>query len=224
LLLDRDSFIINNDNCVAICGAYFGLDNVHVGLYWSDNGEKKIIHFINGQNIPVTTVNENSFANYHFNKIEDFPEVDIPSIAAFTELLADASLNNFVFQRIGVLYDGGKFERQTGEFKVKTPVEKYINCAVFVIGLLNTYDYQLIDWSTWPNADRQNLVFLDEWLNTNNVPLEEREKFYEMTKEIRGKHVLVSPDSATKPAPFLEVELPAHALIHFFNLGFGQQP
>ena len=51
----------------------------------------------------------------------------------------------------------------SGSFKTKTPAEKFVNCAVFVIALLNTFDYPLLDWHSWPAINPSKLDFLN-WL------------------------------------------------------------
>ena len=211
----RDAFLTNNPNeGIAICGSHVGADAIHVGLFWNYEGETRVIHFLSGQNIPVQEVSDAPFANYFFNPIPDFPADLIPSLSALSELISQNQLNGFTFRRVGLLYDGGKFDFQTGAYTGKTPAEKYVNCAVFVIALLRTYDYILLDWDSWPNANPANRTFLDQWLNNSGIPARERQQYYNMTKEVRGKHVIVCPGTTTKPSPHMEAQTLADALIN----------
>jgi hypothetical protein len=200
---------------LAICGVKVGGDNVHVGIFWRSEGEAKIIHFQNGNWIPVQEVTDHSFQSFLFNPIENFPSLLLPTLAGLAELISNNQLNGFIFNRVGVIFNGGKFEFQSGAFTGKSPVEKFVNCGVFVILLLNTFDHIILDWQTWPNVDPANLTFLDRWLNANGIAPAERHLYYNMTKAVRGKHVLVSPSTATQPSPYNEAEAAANALLQW---------
>jgi hypothetical protein len=209
-LITKDEFI-NGDFLIAVCGVHVGGNAVHVGIAWKDDeGEKKVIHFLSGNDIPVEDL-ENSgrtdFSNYFFNPIEGFNSDLIPSLSALSELISVNSFNSFVFNRQGVVYNGGKFEMHTGNFRATHISERIINCGVFVIGLLKTYDYCLIDWNTWPDSKVQSgqYPYLENWFSVNNIPSEQRQYYYNTAKEIRGKHVVVSPSTISKPSPYLEV-------------------
>jgi hypothetical protein len=214
LLLHRDDFLNNNNEGLAICGVHFRNDTIHVGLFWNSEGEKKVVHFQNGNYIPVEDVTNALFQNYVFNSISDFPNHLLPSLSAVSELISQNMLNGFIFNRVGVVYNGGKFEFQTGVYTTKSPAEKFVNCAVFVIALLKTFDYTLLDWDSWPNVSVANRIFLDTWLDDNNIPADQREAYYNQTKEVRGKHIIVSPSTQTKPSPYNEAQLLAGQLIN----------
>lgn len=202
-----------NKDALAICGLHIAQDAIHVGIFWNSENERKVIHFQTGNSIPVENVSNNIFQDYFFNIITDFPISMLPSLSALSELISQNKLNGFIFNRVGVIYNGGKFEYESGIYTTQSSAEKYVNCAVFVIALLNTYNYNLIDWNSWPNTNPQNLSFLNQWLNANNIPEENRESYYNQSKEVRGKHIIVSPNSNTKPAPYVEAQQLANELI-----------
>jgi hypothetical protein len=204
------SEIIRSGNKIAICGKYVSRDTIHVGLYWNSEDEQKIFHFLNGNNIPVEDANNKAFNNYLLNPIENFPESLIPTLAAIAELISENKINNLIFNREGVIYNGGKFEFNTGNYNV-SPLEKIMNCGVFIIALLNTFDYTLIDWNSWPNQTQTN--YLDNWLLSQNIPNNEWSTFYNQAKTIRGKHIIVCPSTNTKPSSYKEAELLAGQLI-----------
>ncbi|RFS21436.1 hypothetical protein DVR12_16195 [Chitinophaga silvatica] len=214
MLPNREEFLTNYVNeGIAICGKYLGADAVHVGLYWNSEGEKKIVHFLNGNNIPIDNVEDPHFEQYLFCTISDFPSYLVASISALCELINQNRINGFEFERIGVSYDGGKFSFVDGSYTGKTGPEKFVNCGVFILALLNTYDYPLIDWENWPNVDLANLNFLTNWLNMNGIPQNQRQAYYNKTKAIRGKHILVSPLTLTKPSTFEETQKLSEDLI-----------
>lgn len=213
MLPKRDDFLAAlADDALAICGQYLGGDAIHVGIFLSSENERKIIHFQNGNNIPVENATDDQFVDYYFNSIEEFPSVLLPSLLALSELISQNLLNGFIFNRVGIVYNGGKFEYQSGIYTTQSTAEKFINCAVFSLALLNTFNHQLIDWASWPNTNPANRAFLDNWLAINNIPPENRESYYNQSKEIRGKHVLVSPSTVTRPSLYHE----AHALAEEF--------
>jgi hypothetical protein len=202
---------------LAICGVHCPGDAIHVGIFWHSEGEKRIIHFQNGTNIPVEDLENPQFNHFFFNPIRDFPLDVLPSLAALSELISDNDENAFVFNREPVIYNGGKFHFPTGNYEAQSPVEKIVNCAVFVLALLNTYDYQLLDWNSWPNISEDNNAFLNSWLDHYNIPHDQRSAYYQMTKEVRGKHVIVCPDTRSSPSPYNEASVLADELIHRLN-------
>jgi hypothetical protein len=214
VLLTRDEFVLQNGNdCLAICGYYVQGDAVHVGIYWNSENEKRIFHFVNANKIPIEDANLSIFSNYYFSKISDFNIELLPVLAATAELVSENKLNDFSFNRVGAYYDGGKFEFHSGAFTGKTTAEKYVNCGVFAFAFLKTFDHTLIDWQSWPDVDRANLNFLENWLEKQAIPLEERHTYYNKTKIVRGKHILVSPLTKTQPSPYSENEPMAYNFI-----------
>lgn len=213
MLTYRDEFTTTNVDFLALCGYHVSGDSIHVGLCWSLEDEKKIIHFLNGDNIPVQEFSDKRFENYFFVEIADFPVEYLPSISAISELISENEINGFKFSRSGSVYDGGIFEFSSGEYTGKTPVEKYINCAVFVLILLKTFDYELLNWNSWPDVREGQLFFLDEWLNHNGVTAGDKAKYYKLTKEVRGRHVFVCPFTATKPSLYHQVQPLSYELI-----------
>lgn len=217
LLSHRDEFLSDNSEGLAICGVHIGNDAIHVGLFWSSEEERKVVHFRNGNNIPVEDVTNAAFQSYIFNSITDFPNDLLPSLSALSELISQNRLNGFVFNRVGVVYNGGKFEFQTGAYTTESPAERFINCAVFVVALLKTFDYTLLDWDSWPNVAEANRTFLDTWLDVNKIAVNQREPYYNQTKEVRGKHIIVCPSTETKPSPYNETQVLADKLINHLN-------
>ncbi|MBS1601163.1 MAG: hypothetical protein JST42_00750 [Bacteroidetes bacterium] len=216
MLRYRDQFLRDHaEDGVAVCGLYIRGDAVHVGLYWKTGQERKVVHFQAGDNIPVEEVTNPGFQVYLFNPIADFQNEFLPSIAALAELVSQNQLNGFVFNRVGIVYEGGKFDFQSGAFTGKTAAEKFVNCAVFLIALLKTYDYTLLNWESWPNLQPDHALEL--WLDHHQVPDEQKEPFYSMRKEIRGKHALVAPSTQSKPSEYVETDQMALELIKELN-------
>jgi hypothetical protein len=203
-VLSRDDFK-TDDAPVAVCGVYCGGDGVHVGIVFKDEDEHQVLHFQSGDYIPLQSLDDHDFAGYLFNPVNFKPEL-IPSLAALAELVSQNALLPFTFSRNRPVYEGGKFEISTGNFQFNSVAERIVNCGVFVVALLKTYDYELIAWDTWPHVQVNAVTrYLEDWLNRYKVPVAERENYYKSAKEIRGKHILVSPDAPTQPAPYAEV-------------------
>lgn len=202
---------------LALCGLHCRGDAIHVGIFWNSEGEKRIIHFQNGKNIPVQDFDDRAFHSYFFNPLTNFPTALFPSLSALAELISTNSDNGFVFNREPVIYNGGKFSFPTGDYNAKCPVEKVVNCAVFVIALLNTYDYPLLDWNSWPDISPDSCTFLDAWLDYCKIPENRKGHYYKLTKEVRGKHVIVCPDTESAPSVFNDANPLAEKLIHALN-------
>jgi hypothetical protein len=203
-VLSREKFK-DSAASIAVCGVHLTGDAIHVGVAFLDEHEYKIIHFQSGDRIPLQSLDEDEFADYLFNPITFNVDL-IPSLAALVELVTAQTLNPFTFNRSMVVYKGGKFEIPSGIFLYRHMAELVVNCAVFTIGLLMTYDHQLIDWDSWPDAEANRTnPYLNDWFADYNVPVDEREFYYLTAREIRGKHVIVSPSAATQPAPYSEV-------------------
>ncbi len=211
--LDKRDDFIAKDNKIAICGIHIGGDAIHVGIYWNSENEKKIFHFQNGNNIPIVDATHIDFQGYFFNPINDFPENLLPSLAALSELISENKINNLIFNREGVVFNGGKFEFNTGNYPA-TLQERIVNCGVFVIALLNTYDYSLLNWNTWPN--QEETTYLNTWFQVNNIPQDEQDLFYNQAKKLRGRHVLVCPTTETKPSPYHQAEFLSQELLATF--------
>ena len=91
------------------------------------------------------------------------------------------------------------------------PVEKIMNCGVFIVALLNTFDFKLINWNSWPNQEQTD--YLNHWLFLNNIPKSDWIFYYSQSKIIRGKHILVSPSTISKPSNFDDADFLANDLI-----------
>lgn len=187
---------------IAICGYQVKEISYHVGIFWRANGEKKIIHFLNGKTIPIQDYDSN-FDNYYFNPLQGFPSWKLNTFISFAQLASQNKLNCFVFnQEIGC-YDGGGFDFNTGDLNSKRIVDRYINCGVFVLAFLKTFDFELINHSTWP--EQKDYLILKNWLKDRNIPKEEWTDFVKQAKELRGRHVLVAPASEELPATYEKV-------------------
>ncbi len=198
---------------LSICGTHIENDSIHVGICWNYENDKKIFHFLNGEIIPIESFYENKFKNYFFNPIDNFYSDDIPSLVGLSRLISKNKINRFIFNKEGIIYDGGIFEFVSGNYNKTNKSSKIINCAAFVIALLNTLNYTLIDWESWPNSNLQQSDYLNIWLEENKIPKDEWEYFYNQSKKIRGKHVLVAPQANSKPAQFEETDRMANEFI-----------
>jgi hypothetical protein len=203
--------ILDKDKDFGICGTHIQDDAIHVGIYWNYEGENKILHFLSGDNIPLEDIGI-SFSGYMFNSIHDFEDDLIPSLSAVADLISNNSLNQFIFNKEGIVYDGGKFEIANGNYTISSESERVINCAAFVVAILNTYNYKLVDWSTWPNPTQT--TYLDTWLTNKGIPRSNWCNYYRQTKALRGKHVIVSPETISKPSIYDEANSLADELIN----------
>lgn len=217
MLKSIEDFLAKEDNCLGICGVHINDDAFHVGIFWRWKDEKsneaKIFHFQNGNYIPLEEASDPKFKPYYINYIPEFEIKDIPTLSAYASLISENRLNNFVFNKEAVVYNGGKFKRD-GTYLTKNASERFVNCAVFTFVFLISFgDYILLNWETWPNVEMDKLKFLDDWLDKNGIPAEERDAYYACTKALRGKHVIVCPTTKTKPSPYDEANKLADDLI-----------
>jgi hypothetical protein len=214
LVIYRNDYLAIHQAGVAICGKHVSGDSIHVGLLWQNGTEAKIIHFLNGNNIPVEEILDPKFDTYFFNHLTDFPEALVPSLAGLSELISENKLNGFVFSKYGVVYDGGKFEFINGTYNTNpSPPERYVNCGVFTVALLNTYGYKLLNWNSWPLIMELDPTYFHNWLVDNHIPVPTYPFYYRQLRAMRGKHIFVAPNTATKPSEFSENEPLAQLLI-----------
>ncbi len=189
----------SDEHEIAICGYQVKDISYHVGIFWRAHGKKKVIHFISGDKIPIEDF-ELKFDNYYFNPINDFPSWKLNSFISFAELASKNKLNCFTFDREIGCYNGGGFDFNTANFNSKRIVDRYINCGVFVLAFLKTFEFELIEHSTWPKQN--DYLILKNWLSTKNIPKNEWNDFVNQAKELRGIHVLVAPASKVLPATY----------------------
>nr|WP_315209071.1 hypothetical protein [uncultured Flavobacterium sp.] len=213
MVIYRDDYLIDEPN-VAICGKYAGGDAIHVGIYWNSEGENKIVHFINGTNIPVEDISLPKFQHYFFNRLIDFPEDLIPSLAGIADLISENKLNGLIFSKNSTVYNGEKFSFLNGAYDQNPTVgEKYINCGIFALALLNSFIPPILDWNSWPNIFPENPKFLDAWLIHYNIPVPLYPYYYNQAKEIRGRHIFTSPSTTTQPSTYNENEALSQQLL-----------
>ena len=212
----RNDFLPHCNEGIAICGVYVpDRDSVHVGILWNHNHEIKIIEFNATNNVIHLDAAHARYQNFYFSPITDFPQFSLPFFAALSDLIATNRLNGLQLNIENAIYNGGKFSLLTGNHITKSGAEKFINCGVFVMSLLKTFNYNLVDLDSFPVAIPGQRNYLDDWLNANHVPLLERDNYYNQAKEIRGKHILASQLTATKPSPYIEINPLAANLIAF---------
>lgn len=216
-ILDFLDIFNQSGNVLGICGGYYGDDRIHVGIYINYNNSKKIFHFINGEKILIEDIFDSNFLNYKFILLHEFDIRFLPTLISTAQLISNNKLNNFVFERSGTVYDGGKFEVQYGNFICKTGAEKFLNCGVFVFAFLKTFDYTLLDWDTWDKIDNENLIFLNEWLSSQNIPQQIWNEYYNKTRKIRGKHIFVSPLTESNPSIFSECEYISNKYLQYLG-------
>lgn len=199
---------------IAICGIYLGNSAVHVGIALKDEGLTKVIHFLDGNNIPYVNIFDiKDSEQYYFNPIKDFNNDLLPSMSALCSIISEEpSLNNFNFHRTPIVYNGGKFDIH-GFFSNNKKVETLINCAIFSLSILYSYDYLILDWESWPISENSK-NYLDDWFKHFKITdKEEQDYFYNTAKDIRGKHLIACPFTVSKPSVYIETEHISNELI-----------
>lgn len=211
----RDIFLEKNYRGIGVFGQYIpNRDAIHTGLFWSWESENKIAHFINTNQILITDFGESVIENCYFNEIPEFEERFIDSLTALAELISLNRLDTLIINVGCVVYKDGKFDMASGFYLVDGEIERIINCAVFVIALLNTYDYKIANVDSWPSVtDATKNTYLEGWLNHFSITGTERDKYYAYNKEIRGKHILVAPSAVAKPANYTEANALSDTLL-----------
>lgn len=214
----RDDFLKENYKGIGICGGYIPTtDGIHVALFWQSEGMEKATHFLRDNTALVTDIAHEGFKTYVFNKIIDFPSLLIPSLTAVSELITTELTNNLKLNIENVFYINGKFDL-AGKFIINHEVERNINCGAFVLGLLNSYDYKLINLETWPVVtDITKRRYLEDWLDKENVVGADRDKYYQYNRELRGKHMLAAPSVNPKPAKYTDVNPISDSLVAFLK-------
>ena len=204
-----EDFLKNTDEGIVITALYVDppRDSVHVGLFWNWDGDQEIIHFRTHNDIEIADISLDKFKPYHFSSLKDFPDKLIDSLIAVAELISENKLNQLILDLNSVIYKGGKFEISSGKFIIEHGSECFINCGVFVMALLETYDYHLIDWESWPSVTHlARSKYLDPWLDSINVPTSERGKYYNFNKEIRGRHIMACSEFGNTSSKYNKIE------------------
>ena len=218
MYLSQIEFLQQLTDGLAIVGTHIQNEAFHVGLHISSEDENKIIHFIAPNNIPFANGDDPYFGNYLFNRISKGYDIDtLPTLSAMCDLISKNALNSFKFKKEFVMYAGGKFKISTGKYIVQRERENYINCAVFIIGILKTFDLHLLDWDSFPNLSVNNTNLLQDWLNSNNIPPNDHVFYHKMTKEVRGSHVFVAPSVDQLPASADQIKPLSDALLSSFG-------
>ena len=171
MLRNRDTYLATNPHGLALCGVYVPPNEaVHVGLSCLKDAENKILEFNGTNQIIYLDTTHQRYNNFYFCPIPNFPEEYLDSIMGLFRILGKNVPNDFRLMVTSPIYNGGTFELPKGNFVATSNAEKFINCAVFVVALLKTYDYQLVDWNSFPDLTNEQMVFLSDWLTENNVP------------------------------------------------------
>lgn len=203
----QNEFLTNDFVGVGICGKYIQHnDGIHVALFWSSEDQKKIIHFVSDNNILYQDIDDTYFREYAFNLIKDFPSSRLPSLTAICEVLSKNLLPKLTLSIDNVVYVDGKFDL-IGDFIINSDLERNINCGIFVIALLNSCNYKLIKYDSWPLvSDINKRKYLEDWLNLNGITTDaDKQKYYNYNRELRGKEVLAAPLTKSKPSEYTEV-------------------
>ena len=219
MLPTRDTFIAEDFEGIGVCGCYVpSRDSAHVGLFWKFEGKNQVVHFWNTNDIRIGEINATEFSTYYFNKIENFKNELIYSLKPLLEFIIRNKTNTLVIKVENVIYKDGKFNLSDGNYLIDDECEKFINCGVFVLAILNSFGYKLININDWPIVTAATKrQYLEDWLNSKNIVGAEREKYYQSNREIRGKHVLSAPSTTIKPSDYLETETLSTTLIAFLN-------
>jgi len=203
---------------IGITALYIPLRNsAHVGLYWNWDQYSDVVHFRASNDIEIESISGDKFADYYFIPLSDFEEKFIDSLMAIAELIAENKNNNLILDLQSIVYAGSKFDISSGNYVINSEVECIINCGVFVMELLETYDYKLIDWESWPTVSNETKSqYLEDWLNYNRIPVVERPKYYNINKEIRGKHIVASSFSGNFPSKYDVTEELSNSILNYF--------
>ena len=71
-------------------------------------------------------------------------------------LIKDNNLGDIKISLKSIIYKGNKFDIESGKYIVKQDFENYINCGIFVLAILETYDLKILDWTNWPKVSEFN--------------------------------------------------------------------
>lgn len=218
MLQNRDAYLATGPQGLAVCGVYVpSNDAVHVGLFCRKDAERRILEFNGTNQIIYLDPANRRYDDFYFCPIPDFPDEYLDSIIALFRVLGKNLLSDFKLMVTTPVFNGGTFEMPDGNFIATSNAEKFINCAVFVLAILNTYDYQLVDWDSFPELRDEQKAFLLDWLTYNNVPQHLHPICYRQSKALRGRHVLISPNTPGKPAIYAHIEPLSNQLIDFLK-------
>jgi hypothetical protein len=223
LLLKRDEYFSDStEKGIGLCGYYVpARDSVHVGIFIDHLLTKEIVHFWGANDIRIEHISLPHFANYYFLPLKDFPKKDIISLSVFAELIKSNSFNNLQLNIGAIAYNGAIFNVR-GDYVIKSEIETVINCGVFVIALFESFKFKLLDWNTWPSVSAsERIPNMEDWLNYVGIPLSARQSYYNINKEIRGKHVFATTKSKNRPASFWEIEKLAEKIINLMRVDNG---
>ncbi|WP_461630868.1 hypothetical protein [Labilibaculum euxinus] len=217
---DRDEILRSDQRGIGIAALYVPppRNSVHVGVFCNWDDFQNVVHFKNTNDIEIANLNLAKFDIYKYSWLSDFPELLIDSLLATVELINENEDNTLVLDLKSIVYNGGVFEIATGKYIIQTTPECQMNCGVFVMALLETYDYQLINWESWPAVTIQNRNdYLEGWLTDLNIPSDTREEFYHFNREIRGRHIMASSQFGNISSEYNVVEASSQQLMDYFT-------
>ncbi len=225
MIPDRDSFLLEEYQGVGVCGIYVPhRESCHVGLFWMLDGKDEIVHLNATNQILLNRISDDGIIKkFYFNKITNFNKDLIYSLQPLLKRIIDNKVNTLILNPESAVFTNGKFEYADGIFVTNDGSESVINCAVincaiFVLAILNSFNYKLVDADSWPDVtDESKKKYLDDWLNAQKIATEHREGYYKYNKEIRGKHVLAAPTNSVNPVKHCEAESLSKALISFLK-------
>ncbi len=193
-------------------------DSVHVGIFWNWDGDQEAVHFVSDNSVLLEKLSEKKFDSYWFTLLPDFEEKVIDSLIAVAEIISENKKIDLKLDLTSVVYNGGKFDLKSGDFLIDNKTETIINCGIFTIALLETYDYNLINWETWPCVTASTRSrFLDDWLDDMGVKKDKRGPYYNCNKEIRGMHILTSSESGNSKTEFSELDAKCEPVMDFLR-------
>ena len=191
-------------------------NGIHVGLYWIKDSDKNFIHFKGRNKIEIKP--PSNLKKYFGIKLNEFDEDFIPSLISLVNLIKDNNLGDIKISLKSIIYKGNKFDIESGKYIVKQDFENYINCGIFVLAILETYDLKILDWKNWPKVSEFNKnEYLQVWLEENEIPEKDYIKYYNFNKEIKGKHILASPLTNKIPAKYKATEKKSNEILDFLK-------
>lgn len=221
MLSKRNHFFSNNTfKGIGLCGSYIpNRDSIHVGIFCDWDDVQQVFHYVSTNDIKVEDIVQPKFEHYYFHFMPFIHHDLIDSILALAELVSQNRINNLNLRIESILYSNSKFCVTTGNYLSSDDAENLINCAIFVIAIFKSYDIDLLDVENWPSVpENLRTSYLDDWLNHNGIPINDRDRYYKMNKEIRGKHVFMTPLATNLPSSHIELEeLSSKFLVDFRN-------
>lgn len=213
----RDSFFSKETDVIGICGEFYpDTERFHVGIFWNKNDDKDVVHLLGTNDVRVQPLSTNIFANYYFAGLKDFYLKELPGLMGLADYISENTENSLHFNMDRIIYNGGKFDISNGNFLTGDGTKSMMNCGVFVLALLETFECKTLHWESWPLAQIDS-DYLRGWLDYNGISQNEFQKYYNFTKEIRGKHMISVPFADSRPVDYATSETLSKKIINFLK-------